>query len=486
MSTLRVALIALLLVILAACGGGQDEPTVTPMSATPTAVAQVAPSPTPVPPTATSTVAPTPTPTPTPPPVATAPPRALPTATPRVIVPPTPAPDVDERLPIVESGWSVEAQFEELGWGIVVENPDMGQAVIDSDYEVTVYDRAGQIVASGSGYIDYVLPGQRLGVGGYIYLEAGTEVADVEFAVVSGGLGTPELSPTLSVSNEAYFSTDYLASVTALIHSDSETPLESLSVWSLLRNEAGEIVGGGWGYVPFILPGEPAAVSAYVVSEEPPATVEVYPAVTSLTVWADEDARPAFEGVQPAVLVESGYSLNTFDEVSWGALIENPNPQHTITGLVADVTLFDADGAVLTRSSSFLGYILPGARVGMGGSVYSSFGAPARAEVRILGRVIRETTVSPDLLTVGDAAYVTDTLPAITGTLRNGTDRDISSARVTAVTYNADGAITGGANDLIFDIPAGGQVPVELLITLPEPPARIDLFVTASDLTDLE
>jgi hypothetical protein len=459
----------LLLTVLTACGGAK-RPTATPQRVTPTPQPVAQASPTPVAPTVTTRVARSPTMT----------------ATPWSLATPTRAPVAgDERLPVIDSGWSVVERFDEVAWGFIVENLDTTQAVIDSEDAVLVYDRAGQVVATDSGFIDIVLPGARLGIGGYTVVGAGAAVEAVAFRVVAGHAGAAELQPAFTVSSVRYLSSAALQAVTATVESDAVEPLENLTVWTVARDAAGAIVGGGSGYVPFLLPGKPGGVVSSIRVAEEPAIVEVYATLSALTIWTAEDARARYDAVLPARLVEQGYSIAVTDEVSWGAVIENPNQTLALTGVVAALMAYDADGAVLARDSMYLSYVLPGGRSALGGTLVSTYGRPERVVVQVLGRVVTETRVTSEPLAVDEGEYVDAGLPVIRGTVRNLTEREVTGVRVVAVAYDAAGHIVGGMATFADDTPASGAAAFADRIALGEPPARVALYATVANLFEI-
>lgn len=417
---------------------------------------------------------------------ATAPIRPIATTAPTATVTSTDGAGVAASLDIVAQGFSEIQSYDEVAFGFVVENPDTVNAVVNTEYTVTVFDGDTEIEAD-SGYLDYVLPGQRLGVGGSIFIPEGRDADSIVVSLTDGEAVPADLDPGFTVTGITYYPDSLFPSATGIISTSADYPLQDFEVFAVGYDESGAIIGGGYTFVSFILPGGSTGVEVNVSSAEEPARVELYPVVTSLTVYGIND--PLFDDALPLTIVQDGFGESSFEgELGWGFIAENPNTDLAAETTAYQVTAYADDNTVLGVYSSYISLLLPGERLGLGGSFYLPTGKRAnRLEFEILGRYFSETLVQADVLTSTVATFVADEFnPRVTGTINNNVERDLSDVEVYAIAYNADGRIIGGGFTFVDFIAAEGQADVDVSIAIGEEPAMVELFATVSSLSDIE
>jgi hypothetical protein len=476
--------------LLAACmgnGDGDDStPTATPALSEATATTEVAP--------ATPTASPTPrstpttppaTPSPTAPATVTAPIRPI--ATPQPTATATIAGNAEPiTLEVVQQGFSEVQSFDEVGYGFIVENPDESNAVINSEYRVTAYS-GGEALEVDSGYLDYVLPGQRVGVGGSIFIQSGRDADSIVVEVTAGQAAEPRIDPGFTIRDIRYFPKETFPAATGVLSTTSDVPLQDFEVFAVGYDATGAIIGGGYTFVSFILAGDTSGVEVTVSSADEMARVELYPVVTSLTIFA-LDGQSDTEA-EPLTIVDEGYGPSTFpNELGWGFVVENPNATLAVETTAYRVIAYAADGSVLGVYTSFMSLVLPGERLGLGGSFYVPAGTTAaRLEFELLGRYFSETTVEASVLTASAVGFVPDEFtPTVTGTITSSLDRELSDIEVYAVAYNAAGDIIGGGFTFIDLIEAGGEQPVEVTIAVGQEPSSVELYATVGSLAEIE
>ncbi len=430
------------------------------------------------------------TPSVTPPATVTAPVRPIateaPTATEAATATTEDDPAESVTLELVQQGFSEVQAYDEVAFGFIVENPDVDNAVINTEYRVAVYEGDAEL-ATDDGYLDYVLPGQRVGVGGSIFIPSDRNAHSVVIVLTPGEAAAPELDAGLMASNITYYEESVFPSATGVISTTSAEPLQDFEVFAVAYDAAGAIIGGGYTFVSFIMAGRSTGVEVAVSSEEEPERVELFPVVTSLTVFALSDTSST--GAQPLGIVADGSGPSGFEnELGWGIIVENPNPGLAAETTAYKATAYAADGKVLGVYSSFISLLLPGERLGLGGSFYLPPGTTAdRLEFEVLGRYFSETSVHAGFLTPADVAFVADEFsPRVTGTIQNSLDRELRDIEVYAIAYNAAGQIIGGGFTFVDSIAAGGQTRTEVTIAVGEEPAAVELFATVSSLSDIE
>jgi hypothetical protein len=263
-----VALAGLIFILaLSAVGCGSAAETVREASSSP-ATSQVSTSPSP-------TAVPAATPTPL---RATPTPALEPTPT---VPPPTPTP-APQNLTIVAHGFGQDERS--VGYAFIVENPNSGLAVVNSRYQVAAYDASGIVLTTDSGYIPIVLPGERLGIASDFYLNEGQVVDRVEVQVRTGDFEPLDVTSLFTTENVAYIADEYFPKVTGVVVSSATRDLESIRISAVAYDEAGNIIGGGFAYLDFVPAGGRAAVEASITTSAPPARVELYAAISGLTL----------------------------------------------------------------------------------------------------------------------------------------------------------------------------------------------------------
>ncbi|MBX5444564.1 hypothetical protein [Sphaerobacter sp.] len=218
-------------------------------------------------PTPTATVAPSPT---------TAP---KPTTAPA----PTPAP---QALAILAKGFG-QGEYRSASYAFIVENPNSGLAVEDSQYQVAVYDANGTVIETDSGYITILFPGEKLGIASSLFLPDGTEIDRLDVQVKPGRFEPFDQRPEFATENVNYVPDDYFPKVTGIVKSPYQKDLENIRVAAIAYDEAGNIIGGGFTYLDFVPANGQAAVDVSITTSGVPAKVELYATLSGLTLLGD-------------------------------------------------------------------------------------------------------------------------------------------------------------------------------------------------------
>lgn len=438
-----------------------------PPSATQPRLTQVQPTQAqPLSPKATDTQAPTigPKPTNTPRPTV-----MLPSAT------PTPQP-----ITVFSQGFGQNQQ--QLGYAFIIENPNQEIAIQNSHYQVAAYDANEAVVETDFGILDLILPGQKLGIGGSIYLNEGITVAKIEVQFSAGEAVITDLTAAFTTDKVVYSYDEYTSKVMGMVTNPFDRDLTDLKVYAVLYNDAGEIVGGGYSYLGFILAQGTTGVSLYVNGAGKVTRAELYPTISWFSSLTSSEETP--EGAQNLTIIKQGYSLIE-NEVGYGIIFENPNTAYAVESSRYHINLFDKDGNIVYVEEGYLQTLLPSQTLGLGGAIYLNQGLTvSSADFQIKTGSFEASDPLPGF-TADNISFLDDPYwPKVTGEIISPFSKDISNVRVSAIVYNEAGDIIGGGNAYVDFVPANGKAAVEVGITAAGKPATIELYAAVSTLSE--
>jgi hypothetical protein len=402
-----------------------------------------------------------------------------PTATQAKVSSPTPKP---EPLEVLAKGMGQDGQS--LGYGFMVRNPNTNFAYENSQYQIAFYNAEGTVIDTDFGYLDLILPGQELGVGGTSYLDEGLNAATLEVQIKPGDAVVSDLSSTFTVDKIAYSSTDYSEEVRGVITSPYDKDITSLRVSALMFNDANEIIGGGFTYLNFINASTSTGVRVSVTSYGNVSRAEVYPTLSGLSMLDIGNEIPA--EAQSILLSKQGYGQDG-SSVGIGLIFSNPNPGHSVESSMYHLTAYAEDGSVLGVSEGYLDILLPDQTLGEADEMYVDDGVSvARLDAQIMSGNFNASESLP-YFTADNIAYLPgDYSSQVTGEIVNPYSKDISNLRVCAIAYNDAGEIIGSGSTYLDFVPANGKSAVSIYLTSSGTPASIELYATLSALSDIE
>ena len=264
-----LALFALLMTLLAACGGDGDDradtigsPTVT-LAPTTAAVTPKLPTPTDetATPTPTSTATSAPLPTNTPAPTATREP---------------------EGLYVRDFGFGQRQDSIDVRWGIIIENTDITHAIRDSEYQIAFLDEDDFAVETTSGTLTLILPGQRLGVSGdAVFVSEGTRISSMQVQLRAGATEVSSQQPFV-VEQATLYQGQRHSEVRGIVNNPSDKIVTDLKISTITYDERGQINGGGHSFLDLV-PASGRAVGGHIfLSSGSIADVEMFATATIL------------------------------------------------------------------------------------------------------------------------------------------------------------------------------------------------------------
>lgn len=413
---------------------------------------------------------------------ATEPAETSPTATPEPTeIPPTSTP-VPEPITVTKYGFGQDGI--EVGYAFLVENPNPGLSFENSQYQVAAYDADGTVVDTDSGYLTVLLPGQTLGVASSMYVDEGMTVSSIDVQLNAGDAEATDEIPNFSVDSLSYFADEYFSSVTGLVTSPYNRDFEDVRVSAILYNEAGEIVGGGFTFVDFILANDTAGVAVSVTSSGEVSSYELYPSISGLSLLGSEPQIPS--DATNLNLVNYGFGQSD-SQAGIGILVENPNDNYSLESSKYHVTAFASDGTVIGTDEGYITVLLPTQTLGIGADLYPKGDVPVDdIVVQVMAGEFVESEPVP-AFSSDNATYIADQyFPKVTGLIISPYSSDVTDVRVNAILYDADGNIIGGGYTFLDFVPGNGQAAVEVSVTNTGTPATSELYATLTSMSEFE
>jgi len=395
----------------------------------------------------------------------------------------------DGALQLVDQGFGQEetpgtTSSVRVGYAFLVRNSDAKRALQSSAYRVVARDAENNVLASDGGSIVLVMPGQTLGIGGTLFVTESARVANLSVQLRAGELAAVRSSPFLSVEHVRYDAAPD-ATVSGVINNPFERDITDLRVSAVAYDADDRIVGGGFALLAFIPANRSLGVITSLNRASNVARVELYPDFSdqSSVTWPNEGLPP---GGRALVLGQQGFGQRD-DQLGYAFLLENPNDTLVVREIYYHVTAYSAAGEVLATDAGRLEIVLPGEKLGIGGSLpLEGEERIARVEALVLPRKYQLSASVPPFRVV-DAVYQDDEAqPRATGRLINPYPQRVMQLHLSAVAYDAVGNIIGGGHTALEAVPAQGEVTAEVPIVVSAAPARVEIYATRTALTKME
>ncbi len=180
-------------------------------------------------------------------------------------------------------------------------------------------------------------------------------------------------------------------------------------------------------------------------------------------------------------IVVQGYGQNE-RSVGYAFIVENADAKTAVDFSQFRASAFDAAGTVLRTEARYIAVIFPGQRLGVAGELF----------LTDTTRVTKlEVTLSPSRARpfegaspLGAEAVVFQGDPLsngiITGVVKSAFPQEVRNVAVSAIAYDAGGAIIGGGQMVLDRVPTNGQAAVEVPVTVASRPARVEMYPTIS------
>ena len=172
----------------------------------------------------------------------------------------------------------------QLGYALLIQNPNQDFAVQGTQYHVTAYGEDGSVLATDDGRVETLLPGQTLGVAGAISLDTPERVARAEAYLLPGPLQMSGPAPGFIVENVANRGDGSPnPRVTGQVVNPYGRDVADVRVSAVAYDAAGDIIGGGYTFLDLAPANGRAPVEVPLVAEARPARVELHAAQSALS-----------------------------------------------------------------------------------------------------------------------------------------------------------------------------------------------------------
>jgi hypothetical protein len=372
----------------------------------------------------------------------------------------------------------------EVGFAFLLQNPNLDLAIMYIPYQVAIYDANDQVVETYERYIDFVLPGQKLGIGATITLNEGVTAAKITVQLSEGQPVLTELSDPFTVENLSYVPTEYNSTARGVVINPYSRDMTTLTVSAVLYDETDQIIGGGNTYLSFLLANSSTGVIVPVESSKNASRVEIYPTIPSN--YDLEYSDPIPDGASNLAVTKQWFGQNN-TSLGIGTIVENPNSGYALESSMYQSTSYSSDGFVLCVSSGYINVLLPAQTLGVADSQYLDEGViVSRVDVQIKTGSFSELNVIP-MFTSENVNFIPDEYsPQVTGEIISPYNKEVSNVRVDAIAYNEAGEIIGSGYTYLNFVPANSKAAVSVYVTVAGTPARVELFASPSALSDLE
>ncbi len=382
---------------------------------------------------------------------------------------------------LVASGFG--QKDKSIGFGFIVKNPNAGQAIGRSEYQVAFYDESDTVVETETGYIELILPSQTLGVAGSAYLDEGVTVKRIEVQVSDGEFEKSDPAPAFVLGAITYWPGDYTSNATTTIKNPYKINLDDMYVYAVAYDAKKNIIGGGYTFLGFLPANGQAAVEVSITASEDPQSIEVYPV---FSIFSTSLSTTDKNSGKPVELVAQGNSAKG-DRVGYAFMVGNPNAKLAIENSRYQVAAYDDKGRVLKTGSGYIGLLFPGQKFGIGDSLYLPDGTQIdKLVVQVKSGKAVETSATLPFSTTKVVFKDDRYFPKVTGIVKSTHKKKLENVPVYAVAYDAKGAIMGGGFTYLNFVPANGQAPVEVQVSVDAKPSKVELFPVISDLDDLK
>lgn len=166
----------------------------------------------------------------------------------------------------------------------LVKNASPDKVLERSQYQVAIYDEAGSVLGTDSGYISLIFPQETVAQSADIMIPDGKTPARFEVQLSDGSPAITDLGQNPLTGEQANFLHDaYFPKVTGIVKNSLDQQIKDVEVVAITYDQDGNVIGGGFTFLDFVPANGTSAVEINVGVSGTPAKMEIYPTFSGLT-----------------------------------------------------------------------------------------------------------------------------------------------------------------------------------------------------------
>jgi len=381
----------------------------------------------------------------------------------------------------VQDGSMVFATF-------MIENPSGDLLYEDVEFTIRLLDENGNLINEDFQSILWFFPGQRVGLVTNYWLASEAEVmgrVEVEWTYERTST-VEDMGNPLTYEDAVYWGNDGYPLVTGRVVNTGTTSYTDVRANVICFDRNGEVVGGGYTFVNFVLGEADMGFSSYVDTFGEVASVAVFPSVT----YASQ--RVAEADLLTGLVIEYDYFYE--DELGYlqGGFIARNESEQVLRNSLVTINFYDEDDHITAVASAYVDLLLPGDAVGIVPWVTTPPEGVASMEYdfRLLpGEIDDAYELDKNPFVINSITLTGEDGDYVLVNFSNQYSKTVSEVDVFVLVYNDAGEIIGGGKDWTkFPIPPGGTSELEVRVTFDsaETIAVAEAWVVPSFFTSFE
>ncbi len=378
-----------------------------------------------------------------------------------------------------------------MPYGFILKNPNKAVTLQNITLQAVAYDADGGILATGNSYVSLILPGEELGFSGAggLSIPENSMVAKLDVTVTDEGdpVSSPVEKNPFSFEKVTFYPDEYSPTVTAILKNSEAAGFDNIIVTAVAYDKGGTIIGGSVTYSSYYIAAHrELPVMLLIEADGQVETIKLYAAFGGGTHIYEEE-----ETDLPQVL-DYGIRLDDYGTLQYVVLVESKSSGRIFQYLPFVMGFYGKDGEVLGVASNQITSIFPGEKQALSGStslayVHSDYKIdrvefyPARPYDDYDPAGLTNAKITSNPLSVDQVkAFPGDYQTKVTAMLHNSSDQKIQG-RVVAVLFDDQGKIIAGGEGYPPAVQGNGEVAVEINIYPVVEAARVEVFVTVSN-----
>jgi hypothetical protein len=347
----------------------------------------------------------------------------------------------------------------------MIKNPSSNLLYEDVEFTIRLLDENGDLVGEDFQNTRWLFPGQTVGLVTNYWLASETEeVGAVEVDWTYAGTSTDgDWVNPITYADAVYWGNGGYPLVTGKVVNIGGTAATDVQANVICFNDAGEVVGGGYTFVDFVLGEAHMGFSAYVDTFGDVASVEVFPSLTFASQWIE-----AADFLSAIVIEDFHFYADDLGYLQGGFIARNTTEQVLRNSLVS-INFYDENDHITAVASTYIDLLLPGDAVGIIPWVTTP---PKGVEslryefVQLPGEVDDTYELDTNPFVINNITITGEDDDMVLVNFTNQYSKTVSEVDVYVLVYNAAGEIIGGGKDWTKSpTPPGGTSELEVWVS---------------------